>query len=44
METAKYSYTSVMDYMNMSIRNFMMFREALINVLEKEREARNDGE
>lgn len=44
METARYSYTSVADLMNMSIENFLMVRRALVNVLEKEREARKEAE
>lgn len=43
MEVARLSYTPVTDYMDMSIRDFMAFREALINVLEREKEARGNS-
>lgn len=41
METARLSHTSVMDYMGLPIQDFLLFREALSNVLERETEARN---
>lgn len=44
METSRLSYTSVNDYMNMSIRDFMGFREALRNVLDRERSAREEAQ
>lgn len=43
MEMARLSYTSVTDYMHMSIRDFIDFRIALINVLEREKEARTNS-
>ena len=41
IETARLSYTSAMEYMGLPIQEFIMFREALNNVLEREIEARN---
>lgn len=43
METARLSYTSVTDYMNMTVGDFIAFREALINVLEREKSAREEN-
>ena len=43
MEMARLSYTSVTDYMNMSIHDFIDFRKALINVLEREKEAKENN-
>jgi len=43
METSRLSYTSVTEYMNMSMRDFMDFRTALNNVLEREKTAREEA-
>lgn len=40
METSRLSHTSVTEYMNMSMRDFIDFRDALGNVLEREAAAR----
>lgn len=40
MEMSRLSYTSVTDYMDMTIRDMFMFRSALASVLEREKEAR----
>ncbi len=40
METARLSYTPVTSYMEMSVIDFLAFRQALIAVLDREAEAR----
>ena len=41
IETARLSYTSAMEYMGLPIDEFILFRQALNNVLERDIEARN---
>lgn len=41
IEMARLSYTSAMDYMGLPIKEFICFREALSNVLERESAARS---
>lgn len=42
METARLSNTGVDAYMNMSIDDFMCFRQALMAILEREKAAREE--
>ena len=42
METARLSYTGVTAYMDMGIEDFVTFRQALTEVLEREAEARKN--
>ena len=37
METSRLSYTPVTDYLNMTLRDFLLMRQALENVLEREK-------
>ena len=41
METARLSYTPVTDYLHMPLEDFMAMRDALGNVLEREKAARD---
>ena len=43
METARLSYTSVTDYMSMTVDDFICFRMALVNVLDREKSARENN-
>lgn len=40
IETSRLSYTPVTDYLNMTLRDFLLMRQALENVLEREKSAR----
>lgn len=40
IEVARLSYTSAAEYMGLPIEDFLLFRQALANVLDREREAR----
>ena len=41
IETARLSYTSATEYMGLPMREFLLFREALVNLLERENAARD---
>ena len=43
MEMARLSYTSVADYLAMPLRDVLDLRAALVNVLERERDARKNA-
>lgn len=43
MQASRFSYTSVKDYMDMPYRDFVMVWNALKNVLERERAAREQA-
>jgi len=42
IEVARLSYTPVTSYMDMTITDFVTFREALTNVLDRENAARRE--
>lgn len=43
IETARYTYTSAVEYMGLPMGEFLTFRQALINVLDREAEARREA-
>ena len=42
METSLLSHTPVTDYLHMPLSDYLMMRRALCNVLERQREAREN--
>lgn len=43
IEMARHSYTSAMDWMALPVGELICFWQALVNVLEKENEARREA-
>ena len=44
IEVSRLTYTPVTDYLHMPFRDFLTVREALSNILERERAAREEAQ